>query len=77
MKADTREREKNPLIIENEGKNYKNVIDIERADRATSLEGTGSLIYDTLNKKIYVNLSERADNGVLDQFIEKFNKISQ
>jgi len=65
MKADTREREKNPQIIEGEGKNYKTLIDINRKDRALSLEGTGSLIYDTLNKKIYVNLSERADAGIL------------
>jgi hypothetical protein len=69
MKAETREREKNPLIIETEGKNYKNHIDIERKDRSTSLEGTGSLIYDTINKKIYLNLSERADAGILEQFI--------
>ncbi|CDW85066.1 amidinotransferase [Stylonychia lemnae] len=77
MKAETREREKNPLIIQQEGVNYKNYIDLRKFEYSTALEGTGSLIFDTTNKKIYVNLSERADASLLTEFVEKFNKISQ
>jgi hypothetical protein len=37
------------------------------------LEGTGVHIFDTINQKNYVNISPRADAGLLATFMENFN----
>lgn len=37
------------------------------------LEGTGVLIFDTINQKVYVNLSPRADIKMLEIFMNDFN----
>ena len=37
------------------------------------LEGTGVLIFDTINQKVYVNLSPRADIKMLETFMNDFN----
>ena len=54
MRVPSREREKNPLIIKQEGQKYKHFIDIKRKTPETALEGTGSLLFDGENKKIFV-----------------------
>lgn len=77
MKAPTREAEKNPHILFEAGKHYKEFFEVRRQDPNNVLEGTGSLIFDVINKKIYVNLSERADENVFNEFLEKFNSISK
>ena len=38
------------------------------------LEGTGVLIFDTINTKVYVNISPWADATLLTTFLEIFNK---
>lgn len=40
------------------------------------LEGTGSLIFDQQNKKVYCCLSERASLETLNNFIKKLNDFS-
>lgn len=42
-----------------------------------SLEGTGSLIFDEQNKKIYCCLSERASLETLNNFIKILNNLSE
>eukprot|EP00347_Sterkiella_histriomuscorum_P004730 403359327 len=76
MKADTREREKNPTLIKTESQNYKHFLDVQRKDPNQALEGTGSLLFDNLNKKVYVNISIRADEKLLQEFVEEYNKLS-
>lgn len=42
-----------------------------------ALEGTGSLLFDNKNKKVFVNISERADKDLLKDFMTKFNELSK
>ncbi len=42
-----------------------------------ALEGKGSLVYDYRNQKIYCALSPRACKNVVDDLIQKWNKISK
>ena len=57
MKAASREQEKNPKIIKDLLPKYKNFIDLIRNFPEQALEGTGSLVFDNDNRKIYVKLS--------------------
>ena len=41
------------------------------------MEGTGSLLFDVKNKKIYCELSVRADPTLFCDFIGQFNKLSK
>lgn len=41
------------------------------------MEGTGSLLFDNENKKIFVNISVRADVGLMASFLNKFNALSK
>lgn len=78
MRVPSREKEKNPKIIEEIGrKNYKHFIDLQRHRESQALEGTGSLLFDVENKKVYCELSVRADPALLTDFIGQFNKISK
>jgi hypothetical protein len=56
MKTPSREGEKNPSLIRAEGERYKHSIDVKRKDKEQALEGTGSLLFDVENKKIYCEL---------------------
>ena len=77
MKAPTREREKNPVIIEKLKREYKYFIDLPRKKPEQALEGTGSLLFDNENKKVFVNISVRADSDLLSDFMEHFNNLSK
>ena len=77
MKAFSRQQEVNPQIIADFGKNYKNVIRVLPTQEGESLEGTGSLIFDEQNKKIYCCLSERASLDTLNNFMKKLNDFSE
>ena len=77
MKAPTREREKNPLVVQEIGGKYKDLIDIKRENPEQALEGTGSLLFDIKNKKIYCSLSVRADPQLLASFTKQFNTLSK
>ena len=41
------------------------------------LEGTGVLIFDTINQKVYVNISPRADADLLKTYVENFNTLTK
>ena len=60
----SREAEKNPMIIVMLAKNYKDFFDLKNNHLGQALEGTGSLIFDSFNKKVYCSLSERADRDL-------------
>lgn len=56
-----------------ENKNFK-IIDLSHYEKEDLfLEGTGSMILDRENKKVYVCLSKRADEKVLEDFCAKLN----
>jgi hypothetical protein len=40
---------------------------------AMALEGTGSLLFDTENRKVYCNISERAKRLIFKEFLGEFN----
>lgn len=53
MRTPSREAEKNPKLIAQLEKTHKNKIDLHPLKKDSALEGTGSLLYDVINKKIY------------------------
>jgi len=79
MKHPTRQRERNPQIVEDLKPRYKHFIDLAPAytEETVPLEGSGVFIFDVVNKKIFCNLSERAKIKAIEGFLEKFNKVSK
>jgi len=74
MKAPTRQREVNYKIVDEFSANEGQVIDLTNfCDKSLALEGTGVLIFDAANRKIYANLSQRCEEEVLLHFLELFN----
>lgn len=61
-------------ILENEGFKIENVIDYTSGEEAgVFLEGTGSIIMDRVNQKVYCALSPRADEELIIEFCEDFD----
>eukprot|EP00347_Sterkiella_histriomuscorum_P008666 403344226 len=77
MKVPTREKEKNPQIIKQLSSQYSVFLDLIRKIPDQSLEGTGSLVFDYENRKVYVKLSARADADLLQDFISELNQHSR
>ena len=76
MYSTLRRRERRQDIVEELRKHYRvtEVIDYSRfEDEGCSLEGTGSLVFDHLNKIAYVSLSNRSDPKVIQRFAEDFS----
>ena len=60
-------------IIEEEGFVINNVIDYSEAeDDSYFLEGTGSMVLDRVNKKVYASISQRTDEDLLIEFCDDF-----
>lgn len=75
MKVKSRQREVNPDIISDLTGPNGHCIDFTgytQLDKA--LEGTGVLIFDPLNQKIYAGLSQRCEKDVLEHFCESLNE---
>ena len=76
MFAENRRRERRGDIItrlESEGFKINNIVDYTSAeDEALYLEGTGSLLIDRVNEKVYCALSDRADENLVIEFCEDF-----
>ena len=76
MFAENRRRERREDIItrlESEGFKINNIVDYTSAeDEALYLEGTGSLLIDRVNEKVYCALSDRADENLVIEFCEDF-----
>lgn len=77
MRVPSREKEKNPAIIKEIGRaQYKHFLDVQRHFSEQALEGTGSLLFDVDNRKVYCSLSVRAHLALLNDFLHCFNNIS-
>lgn len=77
MKCPTRQREVNYKIVNELVGEKGKLIDLTSFNEAgKALEGTGVLIFDPINAKVYANISQRCEKDVLDHFMEKFNEVS-
>nr|WP_321237316.1 arginine deiminase-related protein [uncultured Psychroserpens sp.] len=76
MFAENRRRERREAILirlEEEGFKIENIIDYTSAEEeGLYLEGTGSLLLDRINSKVYCALSARADEDLVIEFCEDF-----
>jgi hypothetical protein len=76
MYSALRRRERRQDIVEELRKHYRitEVIDYSAfEDEGCCLEGTGSLVFDHLNKIAYVSLSNRSNPKVIQRFAEDFS----
>ncbi|MEH6536510.1 MAG: arginine deiminase-related protein [Psychroserpens sp.] len=77
MFAENRRRERREEILirlEEEGFKIENIIDYTSAEEESLfLEGTGSLLLDRINSKVYCALSARADEDLVIEFCEDFD----
>jgi hypothetical protein len=76
MYSALRRRERRQDIIEELRKHYRvtDVIDYSAfEDEGCCLEGTGSLVFDHLNKVAYVSLSNRSNPKVIHRFADDFS----
>jgi hypothetical protein len=76
MYSALRRRERRQDIIDELRRQYRvtEVIDYSAfEDEGCSLEGTGSLVFDHLNKIAYVSLSNRSNPKVIQRFAEDFS----
>lgn len=69
-------REEILLRLEKEGFEIKNIVDYTAAEEeGVFLEGTGSILIDRVNDKVYCALSARADEELLIEFCEDFDNM--
>jgi hypothetical protein len=76
MYSKLRRRERRPDIVEELRKHYRvtEVIDYSAfEDQGCCLEGTGSLVFDHLNKIAYVSLSNRSNPKMIQRFADDFS----
>src|SRR5438874_7721630 len=76
MYSNLRRRERRQDIVEGLRKHYRvtEVIDYSAfEDEGCYLEGTGSLVFDHLNKFVYVSLSKRSNPKVIQRFADDFS----
>ena len=76
MYSALRRRERRWDIVEELRKHYRvtDLIDYSKfEDEGCCLEGTGSLVFDHLNKIAYVSLSNRSNRKVIQRFAEDFS----
>lgn len=72
MREPSRDREKNPEIIQREGAKHKHSLEVEQKKQDQALEGNGTLLFDVENKKIFCNVSVRADEALLEKLLTDF-----
>ncbi len=76
MYSSLRRRERRPDIVEELRKQYRvtQVIDYSAfEDEGCYLEGTGSLVFDHVNKIAYVSLSNRSNPKMIQRFADDFS----
>ena len=76
MYSALRRRERRQDMVEELRKHYRvtDVIDYSRfEDEGCCLEGTGSLVFDHLNKIVYVSLSSRSNPKMIQRFADDFS----
>ena len=75
MKVPTRQREVNYDIVRHLTGDEGHTIDFTNYNHVgKALEGTGVLIFDPANRKIYAGISQRWELDVLENFLENFNQ---
>ena len=69
------ERSENILkFLESNNVKIKSIFDYTIAEKNKQyLEGTGSMVLDRINKKVYSSISERTSEILIDEFCEDFN----
>ena len=76
MFAENRRKERREEVfmrLEKEGFKINNIVDYTEAEKeGIFLEGTGSLLIDRVNDKVYCALSDRADEDLVIEFCEDF-----
>ena len=78
MRHPSRRLERQPSFVQDLSSMYPNIIDLTLfEDQGLYLEGTGSLVIDRKQHKIFMSLSQRSSEQVLDYLIQEINKISQ
>lgn len=77
MKHPSRQREYNPIIVNEFGQNYKKVEVLKEARKGEALEGTGCIVIDSRLKKIYCCISKRANYHTLIKFSMKLSKLAK
>jgi hypothetical protein len=79
MFAENRRLERREDVLESlekEGFKINNIIDYSEAEQDDLfLEGTGSMILDRVNRKVYAALSKRTDDELLIEFCDDFDYI--
>ena len=77
MFAKNRRLERNENILkflESNNVKIKSIFDYTIAEKNKQyLEGTGSMVLDRINKKVYASISERTSEILIDEFCEDFN----
>ena len=53
------------------------VEDPKAPGKALALEGTGSLLFDVENRKVYCNISKRANENIFKEFLGEFNHYAK
>lgn len=77
MRHPSRQRERRPEFVEALRQQYDRVIDLSHYEsQQRALEGTGSLIFDRKNWKVFMSLSERADPLILEDLLQQLNAVS-
>ena len=78
MKHPSRRLERREEFVQELMKSYENFIDLTYFEAEEKyLEGTGSMVIDRTYHKIFMSLSDRSSEEVLDHLIERLNAISQ
>lgn len=78
MRHSSRRLERQPIFVQELASMYPNIIDLTLFEnQGLYLEGTGSMVIDRKQHKIFMSLSERSSEQVLDYLIQEINKISQ
>ena len=78
MKYPSRRKERLAYLIRDLKKQYTHFIDLTYFEqKGEFLEGKGSCVFDTRNRKIYCSISERSSLNVAHELVNVLNKISQ
>lgn len=77
MKYQSRQRERRTEYVEELTKDYPNIIDLTHYEsQGLSLEGTGSLVIDRKDRIIFMSISQRSSETVLNDLISQLNLLT-
>jgi hypothetical protein len=77
MKCPSRRLERGGKVVEDMKKRYEHFIDLTALEEEGKfLEGKGPLVFDVRNRKVYVNISQRAHLDAVNLWVSEINKIA-